>query len=322
MDDPAVPWWDSGRVVGMDRMLALARADGDVLTAARAARVGVDEHGLVRACRDGVLVRVRRDAYVVGEAWRAAGPTTRLVLRTRAVLLGRTDGAAACHEAGLAMHGLPLLAPVPQMVDLSASVSRSRSQGSVRVHPAGPEEPVCCDGFRTVPAAVAVAGVALRSGLSPGVVALDAALARGRCTRAEVEAALAVRALRPGLRRRADELLERADPRAESPGESLTRVLLQDLGHHVESQVEMWDRTGRFVARVDFLVDRRVVVEFDGAVKYSGADGREALVAEKRREDALRALGYVVVRLVWSDLRDPARVRRLLREALSVARAG
>jgi very-short-patch-repair endonuclease len=52
----------------------------------------------------------------------------------------------------------------------------------------------------------------------------------------------------------------------------------------------------------------RVVVEFDGAVKYQGADGRNALIREKRREDALRALGYRVVRLTWSELRRPERV--------------
>ena len=53
-------------------------------------------------------------------------------------------------------------------------------------------------------------------------------------------------------------------------------------------------------------------VEFDGAVKYSGADGRQALVDEKHREDELRRLGYRVVRLTWRDLADPERVARLL----------
>ncbi len=33
---------------------------------------------------------------------------------------------------------------------------------------------------------------------------------------------------------------------------------------------------------------------------------------EKRREDALRSLGYRVVRLTWADLTDPRRVRKLL----------
>lgn len=67
------------------------------------------------------------------------------------------------------------------------------------------------------------------------------------------------------------------------------------------------------MARVDFLFrEKRLIVEFDGAMKYGGAEGRAALVAEKRREDALRRLGYRVVRLTWADLRDPARVLSLL----------
>ena len=60
-----------------------------------------------------------------------------------------------------------------------------------------------------------------------------------------------------------------------------------------------------------------VIVEFDGAVKYEGAQGRSALVAEKRREDALRALGYVVVRVTWSDLASPTRVISQIRRALA-----
>jgi very-short-patch-repair endonuclease len=75
---------------------------------------------------------------------------------------------------------------------------------------------------------------------------------------------------------------------------------------------------------VDFLFrQERVVVEFDGAVKYGGAaqSGQLALVAEKRREDAIRRLGYVVVRLTWADLRNPERVGALVRAAFRQAAA-
>ncbi len=76
------------------------------------------------------------------------------------------------------------------------------------------------------------------------------------------------------------------------------------------------DESGCFVGRVDFLVAGRVVVEFDGAVKYAGAEGRDGLIAEKRREDRLRALGYEVVRLTWDDLAHPERVLGAIRAAL------
>jgi hypothetical protein len=65
-----------------------------------------------------------------------------------------------------------------------------------------------------------------------------------------------------------------------------------------------------------------------GLVKYGGADGRRALIEggnpslldsdfEKRREDALRSLGYQLVRLTWRDLHDPAVVEGLIRQAFA-----
>ena len=48
-----------------------------------------------------------------------------------------------------------------------------------------------------------------------------------------------------------------------------------------EQQVEIRDDLGRFVARVDFLFrELNLIDEFDGALKYAGAYGREALIAE------------------------------------------
>lgn len=77
------------------------------------------------------------------------------------------------------------------------------------------------------------------------------------------------------------------------------------------------------MGRADFLVGTRVLVEFDGRSKY-GMDGRrseDVLWAEKLREDRLRALGYIVVRLVWADLDRPQRVMARVLAALRVAEA-
>ena len=104
------------------------------------------------------------------------------------------------------------------------------------------------------------------------------------------------------------------DARSESVGESRLRVHLS-LGIPVQPQVVIRDRSGNFVARVDLWVEGTgVVVEFDGRVKYTEG-GPEALFAEKRREDRLRRLGYVVVRVTWSDLGRPDRVIAWIRQA-------
>ncbi len=65
----------------------------------------------------------------------------------------------------------------------------------------------------------------------------------------------------------------------------------------------------------DLVVDgTRVLVEFDGLVKYGSAVD---LVAEKRREGRLRSLGYLVVRFTWADLHHPDRVVAEVRRAVA-----
>lgn len=155
--------------------------------------------------------------------------------------------------------------------------------------------------------------IAATHGLDSGVVAMDAALHAGRVGVGDLQEWLLHCDGRRGIRTARD-AMAKADASSESPGESLTRLAL--LGFGLDWRAQEWIETddGRF--RVDFLVGERVVVEFDGSVKYEGLDGRAALVAEKRREDALRRAGYIVVRLTWADLHDPARMAVLLAPAI------
>jgi len=141
------------------------------------------------------------------------------------------------------------------------------------------------DGLPSVSPGLAVLGTAMLCGVEAGVVAADAALAGGLVKDADLRQSLQQLFRHPSIRD-ARLVVDLADMRSESPGESRTRLVLQSLAlGAVVPQVEIRDDNGRLVARVDFLYEQqRTVVEFDGLVKYSGADGREALVAEKRRE--------------------------------------
>lgn len=132
----------------------------------------------------------------------------------------------------------------------------------------------------------------------------------------EVQAAVTRVARGQAERARLDQIIARADASCESVGETRTRILLQDLGYEVRSQVTISDGDGVRVGRVDFLIDDLLVVEFDGMVKYEGAEGREALAREKAREERLSALGCIVIRLVWADLAHPDRVRERVESAL------
>lgn len=91
-------------------------------------------------------------------------------------------------------------------------------------------------------------------------------------------------------------VLALADRRGESPLESLVRLALHDDGFPVP---RLQVRIGGY--RVDFLwPEQRLVLEAAGRVTYAG----QAMWREKQRERALHRLGYRVIRVFWSDLRD------------------
>lgn len=302
-------------------LLALALAQAGTFSTAQAARHGLKPRDLTRLVVAGEVVRVRQGAFVLASPWNTARPTEKLALRTRAVMVGR-EGSVAAAESALAIHGLPLWGVPMDHVVLRGPVSRSRTHSGLTVLPA--LAPVArasaVGGALVTPVARAVVELCVRRGHRAALVPLDQALHGSRCTLSEVREVVGSMAADLTAKQgwHLDQMMALADARCESVGETRTRLLLRDLGHEPRSQVVLSDNDG-FVARVDFLVGQ-VVVEFDGLVKYEGADGRTALVAEKRREDRLRAMGFAVVRLTWRDLDCPERVAELLRLALTQAR--
>lgn len=110
-----------------------------------------------------------------------------------------------------------------------------------------------------------------------------------------------------------------ADGGAESAGESWARVRIAELGFAAPILQRMFQLpNGRFCITDFFWEGPGVVGEFDGLMKYrtsralSGRSAEEVVIAEKEREDGLRALGLTVLRFTWADLQDPSRLRRLL----------
>ena len=102
-----------------------------------------------------------------------------------------------------------------------------------------------------------------------------------------------------------------ADGRAESPPETLARLLLLPALPGLEPQVELYDEAWRPVARFD-LGDRsvRLAVECDGKAAHAGA----AMVAKDRRRDRrTEAYGWRTERVTWFELRreQPAVLRRI-----------
>ncbi len=309
--------------------LDLLGADG-VFSAADAAAHGLDGHALSRLVRAGECLRLTRGWYAVAPP---TPPTAeaRHALTARALGRANASRAVVSHHSALVLHELPTYAVDLDTVHLTSlplsSQARvpnasARRPGLVIHRPVpGVVAPIKTAAAgapvtTTVPVSVAVAQTGLVHGPESALVAADAALARGLVSPGQLAGAVERLTGHAGMATiRA--ALGHADGRHESPGETRTAYVLRCLGFDLEPQVEVLAEGRRF--RADFRVrGTRVLVEFDGAVKYTD---RAALFEEKRREDALRRAGWVVVRIVWSDLAEPARLRRRLATALAQAAA-
>ena len=180
------------------------------------------------------------------------------------------------------------------------------------------------DGIAATTLPRTVVDLARTETLLTAVIAGDSALRE--CDLSEVDAELESARGWKGISqaRRAVRLM---DGRSGNPGESQSRIMLRQAGFDPEPQVEIYDAEGCFVARIDWLINGVLVAEFDGKAKYTEylrTDERpgDVVFKEKLREDALRDLGYPVVRWTWADLAHPeelvARVTRALTRAAAL----
>lgn len=288
-------------------MLHVSATDG-VFSSAEARAAGLTTKRLQALSRAG-------DCTALTRGWWAVGQPTDDLHRHRLTVRALTrhfDGRAwASHYSALVAAGLPADGANLRRVHLTRTRDRqSRRQRTFTLHPA-PPTPVA----RPDRLAVAIVQTGAVLGATAALVAADAALHRGLVTVDRLRWAVEVLAQHPDTAPTRAALLH-ADGRHESPGETRVALVLRQLGIVATPQVVI--DHGGVTYRVDFLVDgTSVVVEFDGKVKY---DSRDALFAEKRREDRLRSWGFEVVRLTWADLEHPARVERLVRAAVARSR--
>lgn len=306
-------------VEGMIRSHLSARKG--VTTTREIAALGLSPPELSSLLASGVLVRLRRSTFVDGNLWRGATPWGRHELRARAVAAGLPEGSpyALSHHSALVVHGVGVHDVDDRVHLVRTDGRRGHSGGIVSVHP-----PVqtCwtgrAGGLRTVVPELACLQVASSFGVVAGLVSADSALRAGLFQKATLDAA---RACVVGPRSpRADVVIEHATHLSDSGGETRCRWVMHTLGLPTpELQVQLHDAVGQLIGVVDFLFRRQwTIVEFDGALKYQD---RAVIVAEKRREDRLRELGYEVVRITWADLAHPERVHAKVLAAFARAEA-
>lgn len=285
----------------------------------------LDASRLRAALRDGGLHRLRRGVYASAEAVALAQtPETRQRLLDEGVCLAIGIPLVRSHYSAARLHGLEVLRERRPRTHLTAAQPQSwRGKTDVVIHVAGFDESevIEIDGIRCLDLPRTTLDLARLGPLTAGVVAMDSALRSG--VRAHDLAASLERMHRwPGVRR-ARRAYALADDGAESVGETLSRLLVTELGHGTpETQFGLTD--GFTTAYSDLRLGRHLI-EFDGRVKYTGAygPGAEVLWEEKKRQDFLMGFRLGMSRLVWDDLFSTrqATLQRVEREYQASCRA-
>jgi hypothetical protein len=285
-------------------------------TASQARAGGWTPSALRHAVRTSRIERLRPGVYAVPArptGIRGADARTALI-RAAAALALVNPRLPISHCAAAALMDLPLL-EVPRRVCVTAPGGpRGRRAAVAGAHVHHGRLPAL-DRYRanripvTSPSRTVV-DIAREHGVAAALVAADAALRQGLATASDLTAALAACAGWPAVRAAA-RAISLADPRAESPLESVSRLRIVDAGlPPPDPQPRIFDRAGRFLGRVDFYWDDcGVIGEADGLVKYD--DDPTALRREKARQGRLEDCGLIAVRWGWADLADfaPAAAR-------------
>jgi hypothetical protein len=276
---------------------------------------------LDRMARSGEVQRIRRGAYECGPA-RSLERRDQHRRLIEATLRQTSVDSAISHMSAAVLHQLPIWNDQLRKVH----ITRNQSGGGkvrryVHLHAAPlPELDVCeIDGQRITTLARTVFDLLRTLTMERSVPIGDAALRLGLTLEDLAEVAGGCIGWRGMLQaRRAMKFL---DARSESAGESYSRVLLDRLGVPAPiPQFEVWHR-GMLAGRADFGWEEfRTLGEFDGKQKYGsllkpGQTAADAVFAEKRREDALRDLGWQIVRWIWEDLYHPEELRVRLERA-------
>ena len=313
----------------MDELAALHL--DHVFLRSEALKFGYDDRDLRRALQDGQLTKVRHGAYVSSLVWAEADSLERHRLRSHAVLRSHATPLALSHTSAAVEHGLRLYRPdldKVHVVCLDKPMARSTPDvvyHRVPVQEADLEERP--DHVLVVKPTRAALETASLSSVASGLVVLDGLVHQKLATVDEVHEAHA-RFHGPGSRKLQITVRLVRDG-AESAGESLGRHLC--WSQHLPAptlQFEVRDADGVLIGRTDYAwPEFGVLGEFDGLGKYGrlrrpDESVEQAVVREKRREDLLREItGWLMIRIIWSELYRPVETAHRIREQLSRGRS-
>jgi hypothetical protein len=276
--------------------------------------------------REGSLVRLHRGAYVQGDEWQSLDRDARYRALIRAAATSHADERVFSHQSAAALWGLPSLGPWDASIHLLVPrATGGRSDPGVRRHALGvPDgDVVSREGLLVTTLPRTLVDIATTASVMWAVAAIDAAL---HVPQFGGEALIARELILEQWERmrpfrghaRARRILEFCAIGSGSTSESASRVGIALLGFPAPELQPHFRVSGR-----DYWCDfgwkgGRVIGECDGDSKYldpalrQGRSADEVVLAEKRREDAIRAQVDAFQRWGSAEALSP----RLLRQKL------
>ena len=297
----------------MDQVVArLAVSQGGLFTRRQARDAGLSAAAVDHRLHTG------RWTAVTPRVYRLAGVPETDVSRLWAVLLSAGPGAAATATTALALCAIRDFTVTPACVTIARRPHRLALAGVTETFWLPDTHRTTVHGVPSVTVARALFDLARTFGDRRLARAVDRALAARAVTVAELRAVvddLAERGRKgaPALRRILDERADGAAPPTTALESRFLELVLDHGLPEPDRQVAMTGRLG-WIGTVDFAWPAaQMVVETDGGAFHDSVTDRED---DERRDRALEAEGWIVLRFNWNDVtRRPTSVVHTLRRA-------
>lgn len=318
-------------------------------------------HQLHRAAAAGTAIRLRPGAFVQTSHWNEAFPRERHLASALSIAMTSRKPPVFARETALMLHRLPMNT-IPRQVKLRAS-SVGAAGTTRRLQPKASNRPLFAErrlvypkawtdspgADRAAPSLILDGQIVLRAedlhltladslprmARGSAIMVADAVLSGRRLAddgKHPIVAApvgnkeflgLANLCLTQKAAEAFRQLAAFASPLSESPGESLSRFCIDDLGFQPpELQHQIRDAHRTRLGIVDFWWEELGLAgEFDGKKKYTGGDsysgkGIDGVIREEKlRVERIQEEGIRFVRWMWADLTTP----QLLADKLSRA---
>ncbi|MFE0027886.1 endonuclease domain-containing protein [Amycolatopsis sp. NPDC059021] len=268
-------------------------------------------------------VRQALTAGVLAQPWRGvlvrASEALDLAVRAHAALLIVGQPTALSGATSLALHGISSISGADIHVTVPYS-RRVKSKPGLVVHQGWyrPGDVIQLDGLAMFSLDLALADFLCDGDKRTAFAALDEAMHglapdHSRKLLENVRDRIVDRRDRRGIHR-ASMMLELATGKAESPPESILRLIVVEAGFPIpEAQYEITTIDGRRLYVLDLAwPSLRIALEYDGFAAHEARGDYDA-----ERDARMAGRGWITIRATVADLRDPGRLLQELRAAFA-----